>query len=151
MHHGSVTAHIDAPPEAVWALLADLPRMGEWSPETYRAEWLDGATSAVAGARFRGWNRRGPLRYPTTCEIETAEPGRELAFAVVVRGRRITRWRYRLSPSGGGTDVEESFEQLLAEGPFERITFSPRRVTAMHQGMRATLANLKSAAEKRST
>jgi uncharacterized protein YndB with AHSA1/START domain len=35
---GQVRAHIDAPPEAVWALLADLERMGQWSPECYRVQ-----------------------------------------------------------------------------------------------------------------
>src|SRR5436309_1985613 len=39
---------IDAPAERVYDLVADLSRMGEWSPECRRVEWLDGATSPAA-------------------------------------------------------------------------------------------------------
>ncbi|MEY2406750.1 MAG: Polyketide cyclase / dehydrase and lipid transport, partial [Acidimicrobiaceae bacterium] len=38
--------HIDADPEVVYGLVADVTRMGEWSPETVSAAWLDGATEA---------------------------------------------------------------------------------------------------------
>jgi hypothetical protein len=32
--------------------------MGEWSPENQGGEWLDGATGAAVGARFRSRNKR---------------------------------------------------------------------------------------------
>jgi len=51
---GSVTVHIDAPAERVWELVSDITRIGEFSPETFEAEWLDGADGPRAGARFRG-------------------------------------------------------------------------------------------------
>jgi hypothetical protein len=50
--HVSVTTQIEAPATTVWALVADLPRMGEFSPENDGATWLKGATSATVGARF---------------------------------------------------------------------------------------------------
>ena len=72
---GEVTVHIDAPPEQVWSLLADIERMGEWSPECYRVNWLGGATSpAQPGARFKGWNKSGLLRWSMPCEVKAAEP-----------------------------------------------------------------------------
>lgn len=148
MHTGSVSQHINASPAAVWAVLADLTRMGEWSPETYRVEWLGSATGPVAGARFRGWNKRGFFRYPTTCEIEVVDTDRELAWAVVLRGQKVTRWRYQLAGSEqGGTEVTESYEQAMAYGPIARISFSDKRVAAMHEGMRTTLRRLASAVE----
>ena len=62
--HGEVRAHIDAPPQQVWALLANLDQMGRWSPECYRVRWLDGASSpATPGARFNRV-RRQPLPTP---------------------------------------------------------------------------------------
>ena len=43
----SVSERVSAAPEAVWALVADVPRMGEWSPECVRCEWVGGATGAA--------------------------------------------------------------------------------------------------------
>src|SRR5579859_640437 len=80
---GSVTVHIDAPAERVWALVSDVTRIGEFSPETFEAEWLDGADGPRTGARFRGHVRRngvGPV-YWTTCTVLVADPEREFAFA----------------------------------------------------------------------
>ena len=42
---------IEAPPERIYALVADLPRMGEWSPECQQVEWLDGSSRPAEGAR----------------------------------------------------------------------------------------------------
>jgi hypothetical protein len=40
--------------EEAWALIADITRMGDWSPETTSAVWRGGATGPALGARFRG-------------------------------------------------------------------------------------------------
>jgi hemerythrin-like domain-containing protein len=45
------------PPEAVWAVLADVTRVGEWSHECRSVRWLDGSHGGP-GARFRGRNRQ---------------------------------------------------------------------------------------------
>ena len=57
-----VTVHIDAPIEEVWALVSDVTRIGEFSPETFEAEWLDGATGPAArsAGRVRGHGRTRP-------------------------------------------------------------------------------------------
>ena len=54
-----VSVEVDATPEQVWTLLTDITRAGEWSHETQGGEWLDGATGAAPGARFRGRNENG--------------------------------------------------------------------------------------------
>jgi len=56
--HDSVTIHIQAPAEQIWALVSDVTRIGSFSPETFEAEWLDGATGPRVGARFRGHVKR---------------------------------------------------------------------------------------------
>ena len=61
--HAEATVHIDAPPEAVWAVIADVTRGGEWSGESRGCVWLNGAGSVEVGARFRGRNRRGPFSW----------------------------------------------------------------------------------------
>jgi uncharacterized membrane protein len=152
----SVTAearvHIDAPPDAVYALVSDLTRMGEWSPETVAAQWVDGATAAVPGAWFEGTNKAGRVTWTTRCQIDVAEPGRELAWVVHAGGAPSSRWSYRFEPAGDGTDVIESMEGFRSYGAVARII---KRVAtgvgdrAKHNtaGMEATLARIKAAAE----
>lgn len=146
----AVTVHVDAPPEAVWALVSDVTAIGRFSPETFEAKWLDGATGPALGARFKGHvkrNGRGPV-YWTTCEVVACEPGREFGFAVLTGGRALNTWRYRLEPAGGGTDVTESFE--LADTPALRLYWRLlgwARGRTNREGMRATLERVKAEVE----
>jgi hypothetical protein len=108
---GSATVSMAAPAEAIWNLIADVRNTGRFSPETFEAEWLDGASGPALGARFRGHVRRneiGPV-YWTTCRVTACEPGREFGFEVLVGDTPVNNWHYRLSPTDGGTDVTESF------------------------------------------
>ena len=143
---GSLT--IAAAPEVVCDLIADITRIGARSPECYRAEWLDGADVAQVGARFRGHNRIGPIRWSTTCVVTKAERGQEFAFTVVSgKGREETVWRYVLTPAEGGTTVTESYRFLwcpwlarVAETPFPRDK-------QLRRGIERTLAAIKAEAE----
>jgi iron-sulfur cluster repair protein YtfE (RIC family) len=112
---GAVERVVPAPPDAVWALLADVTRTGEWSPECRGAQWLDGATTPVAGARFRGVNRWGLVRWTRVCEVVTAEPARELSWRTVptITTPDSTLWRFVLEPVDGGTRVLQSYEVLV--------------------------------------
>ena len=60
----SVTVHMAATPAKVWDLVSDVTRIGEFSPETFDAKWVGGATGPELGARFKGHvkrNGRGPI------------------------------------------------------------------------------------------
>ena len=143
---GSATTTIDARPEDVYDLVADISRMPEWSPETYRAHWLGGATEARAGAKFRGWNKLGPIRWCTDPVIDAADRGKELTFTTTFFGRgRITTWSYRFEPAGDGTTVTESWSE--EDGLLSRVTGNPRRAAMLQKGMGQTLVRLKAAAE----
>ena len=100
--------------QKVYELITDVTRMGEWSPECYWCEWLDAATTASVGARFRGYNRRGRYRWERTAIVQTADPGREFAFTTVDdrTGRRETLWQYTMESSASGTLLSERFEFL---------------------------------------
>ena len=50
---GDVSLHIEAAPEEVWALVSDVTRIGEFSPETFEARWTRGSTGPVEGATSR--------------------------------------------------------------------------------------------------
>ena len=102
---------IDATPGVVYTLVADVTRTGEWSPECVRCRWLDGATVAVEGARYRGGSRNGWRRWSTTSTIRVARPGAELVWDVTYLRRPVARWGYRLTAlNGGRTLLSESVE-----------------------------------------
>jgi uncharacterized protein YndB with AHSA1/START domain len=147
---GEVTVHMNASPADVFALVSDVTRIGRYSPETFEAVWLDGATEPKVGARFKGHvkrNGKGPI-YWTTCEVTTCEPGKEFAFAVLTRGRPLNTWRYVIEPTDGGCDVTESFELLpdLSMRVYWAVLGWARGRTNQ-RGMRATLNGIKKEVE----
>lgn len=148
----TVSREIKAPPEAIYAMVADLTRMGEWSPECERVEWTKGATGPAVGATFRGHNRNGWHRWSSTGEIVVADPGREFAFEVrAIFDLPVARWSYTFEPSGDGATVRES--TIDRRGWFIRTagrlaTGVADRAERNRQTMTATLESLASAAEK---
>lgn len=150
---GSHDVEISAPPERVYALISDVTRIGEWSPECYRAKWLAGATAAVVGARFRGYNRRGPVRWETTAVVTVAQPGAEFAFTVIHdrTGREETRWRYQLQPTSVGTLLTESFEFVWCPVGNRVSELLIPRGTQVNRGIEQTLQSVKHAAESSRT
>jgi Polyketide cyclase / dehydrase and lipid transport len=146
----SVTVAMDAPPEQIWELVADVRNTGKFSPEVMEAEWLDGATRPALGATFRGHVKRneiGPV-YWTTCRVTACEPGREFGFEVLVGDRAVNNWHYRFTPTQGGTDVTESFR--MNEGLFTTLfgLFGGQlRVRRNVRDMRKTLQRIKAVVE----
>ena len=112
---GSVDELVDASPEQVWAVLTDVTRVGEWSHECRGAEWLDGATAAAPGVRFRGRNRAGALvRWARVCVIRAVDPPHEFVWETVGPPllRDASLWRVRLDPVDGGTRICQEFRIL---------------------------------------
>ena len=148
----AVAIDISASPHVVWALLADVPRMGEWSPECVKCRWLAPADRAVRCARFKGTSRKDWHRWSTTSTIVEAEPGSRLAFDVTYLRRPVARWQYDLRTTpDGGTTVAESMQDhrgrwLRLVSPY--ITGSRDRSTRNASTMHTTLERLKAAAEQ---
>ena len=59
--HGAVTVNMAATPDEVWKLVSDVTQIGRYSPETFEAEWIDGATGPEVGAKFRGHVKRNGI------------------------------------------------------------------------------------------
>jgi hypothetical protein len=143
-----------AAPDVIWELLSDVTRIGSFSPETFEAEWIDGATGPAVGARFRGHvkrNGRGPI-YWTTCQVTESEPGRVFAFDVLTGSRPTNTWKYELKPAAEGTEVTESF-QLAPVLPL-RIYWALAgwtRGRTNERGMRRTLEQVKAQVESATT
>lgn len=147
---GSVTVHMQAPPDKVWALVSDVTRIGEFSPETFEAEWVDGATGPALDAHFRGHVKRngvGPT-YWTSCKVTSCVPERDFGFAVYAAGQRANNWRYQLAERDGGTDVTESFE--LGGHPVMKLyglVLGPLRRRTNLRGMQQTLERIRDVVE----
>jgi len=148
--HDSVTVHMAAPPEKVWELVSDVTKIGLYSPETFEAEWLEGAAGPAVGAKFRGHvkrNGKGPT-YWTTCTVLECEPDRVFAFGVGPAEKPVNVWRYQLEPQGDGTDVTESF-QLAQTAPL-RVYWALlgwARGRTNRNGMQTTLEKMKAQVE----
>jgi len=107
----SVTVPMAAQADDIWNIVADVRNTGKFSPEVMEAEWLDGATEPVLGARFRGHVKRneiGPV-YWTVCRVTACDPGKEFGFEVLVGDKPVNNWHYLFTPTEAGTDVTESF------------------------------------------
>jgi hypothetical protein len=148
MIHKSATTTINRPAAEVFAVVADVTRMGEWSPECTTCRWVAPATGPL-GATFEGDNvaSLGPIslkKWTTTSEVTAFEQDRVFEFFA----EGITTWRYELAEADGVTTLTESFshEPFTGTQGFLYNTVM-RRTTAMHKGMQQTLAKMKAAIE----
>jgi len=143
------TVTIAAPPEAVWDLVTDISRMGEWSPETTSCRWLGKRKGPEVGARFVGFNKRGWARWATTVRVVEAERGRSFAFRVEGLG---VRWGYIFEPDGDGTQLTETRDISGARIPVVKalsvfVGGMDGHADELRAGMEQTLARIKAAAE----
>jgi uncharacterized protein YndB with AHSA1/START domain len=103
-----VSRVIDATPAELWPLVADINLPARFSTEFQGAEWLDGATEAALGARFRGTNEHPAAgRWQVTCTIVEFEPERVIGWAVEDVDDPAARWRFTLEPVDGGTRLTQ--------------------------------------------
>jgi uncharacterized protein YndB with AHSA1/START domain len=139
---------IDAPPSKVWALISDLRRMPEWSPQ---CRWMKPFGPLRPGTRTLNLNRRNRMFWATTCTVVEVIPEEKLAFRV---NTNRTIWSYELKPNGQGTRVIESrhaengvsaFSNMSVNALFGGTKNFERELV---EGMNASLANIKAAAER---
>ena len=112
--------YIAAPPAEVYAVVTDLGRSGEWSPECRGGEWVHGEPATV-GAVFRGENFRGddvvawaPITrgaWTTEAEVVEAVPGRVFRWAMRSRSGSCqpSVWGFAVEPSGAGSMLAHDF------------------------------------------
>lgn len=151
LRSGGASVHIEADPDVLYDLISDVTRMGDWSPETTGATWLDGSTGPVVGARFKGSNKSGIFRWSTKPVVEVAERGREFTFVTLSprNRKKLTRWSYKLTASGDGVDVGESWAEVNRVPIMGRLLMNDRREQEMNNGCSETLRRIKEVAEAR--
>jgi hypothetical protein len=143
---------VGSSPGALYDMVADVTRTGEWSP-ICKACWWDESGSARVGAWFTGRNELPERTWETRSQVVVADPGREFAFAV---GGSYVRWGFTFTPVEGVTLVTESWEFLPDGLAMFRERFGEEaerriadRTREAHEGIPATLAAIKRIAEAR--
>ncbi|MEV0596362.1 SRPBCC family protein [Nonomuraea cavernae] len=119
-------------PDEMWALVTDVSRIGEWSPECTYGAWLDSPPGPRVGARFEGRNRFG-VTLSVTCVVTESEPPHRFAWVVLDQaGRHGSLWSYDLAPHAGGTLVRHAFEHGPGmTGPRAAVERDPGNVAAI--------------------
>jgi len=148
--HVQVTETIAAEPAQLYDMVADLTKMGQWSPETVGGKWVGGASGPAKGAKFRGNNKSGWRRWSTLTEVTAAEPSGRFAFHVSFVGVPISDWAYEFEAVDGGTRVTETWTDcrpLWMDKTSGVVMGVPDRVSHNQATMQATLAALKQVAE----
>lgn len=142
--------HVVASPERVWALVGDVRRLPDWSPQVDSTRLRSGFDSVRLGTQFTNRNSDGELVWTTHAEVVRFEPGREIAFRVE---ENWVIWSFTLTPVGDGVelvqrrDAPDGISDLSLEltngfmGGVEAFTAS------MRAGMRLTLERIKAEAE----
>lgn len=142
--------HVAASPERVWALVSDVRRMPDWSPQVDSTRLAGGFDSVALGTRFTNRNSDGELVWTTHAEVVRFEPQREIAFRVE---ENWVVWSFTLTAVGGGVELVQRREapdgisELSLEltdgflGGVEAFTAS------MRAGMRLTLERIRADAE----
>lgn len=146
-----VSVHVDAPVGEVWALVSDVTRIGEFSPETFEARWRHGSTGPEVGAKFKGHVKRngvGPT-YWSACQVTKCVPNEVFEFSVGTDDLTVNNWGYRLAPDGTGTRVTEYFrlEPSLVMRAYWTL-LGPLRGRTNERGMRTTLDRMKAVLEQ---
>ncbi len=138
--------HIDAPPERVFAVLADWRAYGHWVVGSHHVRGVDPGFPA-AGTQFYPVVGIGPLRLPGATKVLEVDPPSRLVLHAKVPplGTAINELRLEAA-EGGGTTVH------FREDPGDRLSafvFSPLTHLLVRGRNTESLRRLKELAEDR--
>jgi uncharacterized protein YndB with AHSA1/START domain len=138
---------INAPVAKVWALVSDLSRMPQWSPQ---CRLMKAFGPMRQGTRTINVNRRNRMFWPTTSVVTEVIPEKKIAFRV---NQNNAIWSYELEPTDSGTRLVESRHAENGVTPYSNMTVNalfggvPSFERELVDGMNLTLARIKAAAE----
>lgn len=101
---------VAAPVDRIWPLVTDQEWLAGVSDELQRVEWLDGATGAGPGVRFRGHNAHSAIgQWSTVSTVTVWEPQRSVRWTVEADAPDgpVAQWGFDLDPVDGGTRVRQ--------------------------------------------
>ena len=149
----SVELVINADADVLYAMVSDMPRMGEWSPECASVTWDGDVAEPVEGTTFVGHNKSGPggrIKWSRHGTVLRAEPGKAFSFITDEGGRPSTAWHYTFESIGNGrTRVTEGYEVRWIPTWARILDVPTNRHKQLLAGMRSTLERLAATAEAR--
>ncbi|WP_243697285.1 SRPBCC family protein [Aeromicrobium phragmitis] len=143
----SVERVIAAPPETIFALLADAGRHSAFDGSGTVHGVKGDSRPLRLGSRF-GMSMKWGVPYTTVNEVVAFEPGSTIAWKTTALGGVIGGrvWKYELMPVEGGTHVRESWDiGQDRQRTLLRHSFMPERT---RRAMQATLERLAQLVEK---
>ncbi len=107
----SVSREVAAPADRVWAMVSDLSRMGDWSPENDGGRWTGSGPGdgPAVGDVFRGSNHRGRRAWKTNVTVVDADPPNRFAFRLQIGRLGGCDWIYDIEPTDAGCRVTETW------------------------------------------
>ncbi len=141
----STSTFVDAPPEAVWAVLADPPSYAEWVVGSKDIRRWDPEWPAV-GAAFHHTFLIGPLPIKDSTTVLTSEPPHRLVLRARARPTGIAHVAMDLVPEDDGTRVQ--MREWPVEGPPARL-HNPIQDWLIARRNDESLRRLKRLAERR--
>ncbi len=140
---------IEASPQIVFDVIANLPEMGRLSPENTGGTWMGAATAPALGAKFKGTNARESEIWSTTARITKFDPPHNFGFEVTFGPFKVSRWHYEITTTPTGCRVVESWtdrRSALARRPDKKKGFD--RAAFTKDSIRTTLTRLKEVCEE---
>jgi hypothetical protein len=135
---------IAAPPERVWAVLADFRRYAEWNPLNIRADGYARAGARVPMRFVDAGGGKGRI-IAQTVTVTVCEPPRRLAWVGRVPLLFLGRHWFTLEPADGGTMLRHG-ETLAGLIPLafsaERLDRQRRAYEAMNDALARRVADL---------
>lgn len=146
--HISASIDIDASPAEVWAVVSDLRRMGEWSPQCKKM-FIFGR-GVKLGTRTLNINSAGKMHWPTTAKVVKFEANKTIGFRIT---ENRTIWTYELEQTASGTKLTES--RRTPDGISGASTFAVDKAMggtsqfeeSLERGIKKTLARIKTEVE----
>ncbi|MFD9574606.1 SRPBCC family protein [Streptomyces sp. NPDC059982] len=132
---------IRRPPYAVWSVLADPSRYGEWVVGPSESTPLD-TTWPATGSRLRYTVRLGPWSAKGVTTVRHQEPGRELELEAAFKALGTARIFLQLRPWGEETLVVCDEHPLRGPGGTLHNPATEALLQLRHRGMLSRLARV---------
>ena len=146
----SESIDINATPNKVYDLVADITGYGRFSPVCTGGSWDNDERTW-----FTGTNAAGEMKWETKCRVDVATPSSEFSFTNMGLGGEngLVEWSYKIESRDGGCTLSETWNVL--PGYFDFMSqFVPDVAAHLDstfagtcESMKATLKAVKAEAE----